>query len=108
MLIALRHAIRAFGGVICVAVGACAINSDGSITPGFRSSRAWQRLAPPEDVVAYYDAMTLDELCKTWWLGHRSGMLPDPLADKAKLDAFARKGKDLSACAGKYRFFPSP
>lgn len=54
--------------------------------------------------MAYYDKMTLDELCEIWWLTHRSGMLPDPIADKAKLDAFARRGKDLSACSPKYRF----
>jgi hypothetical protein len=54
--------------------------------------------------MAYYDKMTLEELCEIWWLTHRSGMLPDPLADKAKLDAFARRGEDLSACSPKYRF----
>ena len=95
---------RALQFAICVAASGCAVNSDATISPGLRGSRAWHENAPEVDVVAYYDKMTLEELCELWWLSHRSGMDPFPVGDKARLASFARRGKSLEDCSPRYRF----
>lgn len=99
----LTHAARVLPFAICVAGGGCAANSNGTISPGFRGSQLWHEKAPAADVIAYYDKMTLEELCETWWLSHRSGSSPSAAGDKARLDAFARRGKSLSDCSPRYR-----
>lgn len=87
-------------GILALSVlaGACAINSNGTLSPGFRGSAFWHEKAPATDVMAYYDEMTFDELCELWWLSHRSGSNPSAVGDKARLDAFARRGKAVSDC----------
>lgn len=103
----LRVALRAIGLASCVMVGGCAINSDGSISMGFRSSRSWHRSAPAQDIWAYYDKQSLKELCELWALSHRSGIIPDPVADKALLESLACRGKRLSDC-GRQPWFEDP
>lgn len=49
----------------------CAVNSDGSITAGFRGSPAWIEHAPHEDVQAYFDGQSVPDLC--WALYYESG-----------------------------------
>ena len=94
----LTNAVRAIQVIACAAACGCAVNSDGSISPGFRGSRAWHQNAPAADVVAHYDKMSLEELCENWWLSHRSGSSPSAAGDNAKLDALARRGKSLQDC----------
>ena len=100
-------ALRVFGLVTCVMAGGCAVNSDGSISSGIRGSRAWHRSAPAQDVWAYYDKKSLEELCEQWALSHRSGILPDPVADKALLESLACRGKRLFDC-GRKPWFEDP
>ena len=100
----LAHVSQGLLLAICVAGGGCAAHSDGTVSPGLRGSQLWHEKAPVAEVVAYYDKMTLEELCETWWLSHRSGSSPSAAGDKARLDAFARRGKNLSDCSSRYRF----
>lgn len=94
----MRRITLSFAFVSALALCGCAINSDGSITPGFRTSRLWQERAPQKDIEAYYDQKTFDELCEIWWLTHRSGSPMDVVGDKNKRDAFARRGKSPADC----------
>jgi len=41
------------------------VNSDGSVTAGFRGSLAWIREAPRQDVEAYFDAEPVADLCSS-------------------------------------------
>lgn len=100
----LTLAARVIQLAICVAGCGCAINSNGTMSPGFRGSQLWHENAPAGDVAAYYDKMTFEELCELWWLSHRSGSNPSAAGDKARLDAFARREKGLPDCAPRYRF----
>jgi len=89
----MKRTTQSLAPVSALAPCGCAINSDGSITPGLRTSRLWQARAPQKDVEAYYDRKTVDELCELWWLTHRSSQPVDPVGDKNRRDALARRGK---------------
>ena len=88
----LTNAVRVLGFAIALAVCGCAVNSDGTLSPGMRGSLNWHRDAPEADVKAYLDQMALDELCRYW------GAEPPPGVGKAKLEALARRGKSPSDC----------
>lgn len=96
--------LRGFALVSYVMVGGCAVNSDHSMTFGMRGSQLWHRDAPVQDIWAYYDTMSLAELCEHWGLSHRSGSTPNQVADKALLESMACRGKRLSDCGPRYRF----
>lgn len=61
---------RATRGVAVILVlganAGCAINSDGSVTAGFRGSVAWLHKAPPSDIDHYYTSMPDKDLCWGW------------------------------------------
>lgn len=78
----------------------CAINSDGSITAGFRGSSAWIQNAPRIDVEARYDAMSLLELCNLWRDESRDShsRLPRKRILEELTNAFERRGLPPSSC----------
>lgn len=83
-----------------VITNGCAINSDGSITAGFRGSPAWIKNAPRSDVDARYDAMPVSVICDKWLDESRKtySRLPREIILEELIKALNRRGLTLSSC----------
>lgn len=75
----------------------CSTNLDGSYTFGARSSPGWAANAPKQDVEAYYDAFSVDELCAKWkavsWEGRRVESILDQIGSSLQ-----RRGREPDFC----------
>jgi hypothetical protein len=90
--------IKLLAGItVSILIGGCSTNMDGSHTFGARSSPMWAVNAPRADVEAYYDSMSVENMCATWkaryWEGRRSEPILIQITGSLK-----RRGMEPSYC----------
>lgn len=79
----------------CLLLNGCAVTSDGSMVLAGRGSAEWNKMAPPEDIAAYYDHQSTSTLCK---LSRVTGRTEMQLVQRHIEDALQRRGAPLAAC----------
>lgn len=86
--------------LLCALLTGCAFNSDASITLGFKGSPAWIKDAPRQEVEAYFDGISVSELC--WSFYYESGTEKNRLRREVILSeieqSLERRRLGTSAC----------
>jgi hypothetical protein len=79
----------------CLLLNGCAVTSDGSMVLAGRGSAEWNKMAPPGDIVAFYDNQSTSTLCK---LRGEAGRTEMQLVQRHIEDALQRRGTPLATC----------
>jgi hypothetical protein len=82
---------------LCLMAAGCSTNLDGSHTFGARSSPGWAANAPKQDVEAYYDSLSVPEMCATWKARFWEGRRVEPILVQIT-GSLQRRGMDPRHC----------